>query len=167
MKTFKHSTLFILCTLAYIAVAHGQYHLEAEIQGFLPLSNNAKGYTTGAGGGLEISRIFNQRHTLSLTSQFLSIPGEKVDDRYLKYRHSRVETYTVGAGYAYSFVQNLKASFAVGPAFYTQPGRSTGASAGIDLSYQWHPFFLHAGIQRLFHKGHLDLFSFGLGYQIF
>src|SRR5699024_12720142 len=102
MKTFKHSTLFILCTLSCIYLTRGQYHLEIGVHGLLPISSNAKGYKTGVGGKVEINRRFNESHALFIRPAYLNIPGEKINDHYLRYRHSPVEAFPLNVGYQYS-----------------------------------------------------------------
>lgn len=166
MKYFKYINLFLLCYFTIPFSMQGQYHVEAGIEGALPLSSNAKGYKIGGGGSLEVNRTFNSLHTIFLSPGILYIPGEQTDDKYLKFEHNSVEAYPVHIGYAYSLTKNFSPSAGVGPSFFTQPQRTIGISAALHFNYQWHRFILKAGIQRLFHKGHLDLFSVGLRYQI-
>lgn len=165
MNAYKYIILFIALTLCSSNFVRGQYHMEAFVSGISPLTNNAKGYKMGGQTSLLLGYTFNEVHQVFAKPSFIYIPGERTNDKYLDYKQSPIAGFPLQLGYSYEIAKNVFPSLGMGPVFYTKPDTVTGFNLALDIKYRWRKIGIHAGLQRLTHHGHMDLFKFGLSYQ--
>lgn len=171
MNRYKYIILFLAFLFFRANNTFGQYHIKTFVEGVVPIktpiSNGVKDYSVGIESNIQFSRMIRERNELFMTSSILYIPGKRTDDKYLRYKQTPIVSFPVKLGYGYRLGDNLSLTLAAGPTFFTKPDEVTGVVLALGLYYSWHKFSLGVGLQRINYHGHMDLFKFGLGYQIF
>lgn len=171
MNLYKYIILFIVALFFKVNNTWGQYRMKVHIDGIVPIktpiSSSVKDYEIGLEPEIQFGRTVKDRHEFFINSSLLYIPGKMKNDKYLRFKQTSITGFPIKLGYAHSLVNDLSASLAAGPTFFRKPDKVTGFDLAFRLTYKWRGFILNAGLQRINYHGHMDLFKFGLGYEIF
>lgn len=177
----KYKILFFLGIGLLAFQSYGQFQVGFEGSGVIPLEFSFELARNDKGGlpieihshadkmGYRLAPFISlkmDRHRLGFKPSYFFLPGERVNNEYLKYRVPDIQISTFAFNYGYFLSDKFHLNAELGVAYFLKPSTVTGLNMGLGLGYVLGKFDIETNLIHIRKNGHLNLITIGVSYKI-